>query len=511
MLHYADINAFPSPVVLQEAVVAPPHDTPGTSSSTPWLVVVALAIGITLARCAVPLIWTHQFDADEAIFGLMAKHLIEGRAFPLFMYGSPYMLGVEAWAAAPLFLLAGPSVVALRLPLLLVNAATAWLLVRILHKDAGLTPAAAFGASLPFVLAPPFLSTGAYMSASGGNIEPCLYVLLLWTLRRRPWWFGLVLALAFLHRQFSAYGAVALLCIQAMDRSLLRKATFERWLIVLLTFTASWETIDLVRVWSSPLGPGTSFASEGRGLFEQAARFACVAPSTMVGGVRTFVTEVVPLMTGLESHRPLGVVLGCALILGAIRVLWLLVTMPETRPVVSQLAPCVYIALTGLFSAMGYVALRCGVVNVETLRYSLITPLFFVGAGATFFLVESSRTGRRLATLALCAWSVVPVTQFGSLVGGHLREPPTSALAELASHLESRGITNPTGDYWDAYAVTFLSNERVHVASDGVVRIMQYEWEFDRQVDRLRISRAPCTAGGHEAVPGRYWLCRLEP
>ena len=33
------------------------------------------------------------FDSDQAIVGLMAKHLLEGRAFPLFFYGQEYMLG----------------------------------------------------------------------------------------------------------------------------------------------------------------------------------------------------------------------------------------------------------------------------------------------------------------------------------------------------------------------------------------------------------------------------------
>ena len=46
------------------------------------------------------------FDSDQAIFGLMAKHLSELRALPVFMYGQNYILGVEAWMAAPLFAVA---------------------------------------------------------------------------------------------------------------------------------------------------------------------------------------------------------------------------------------------------------------------------------------------------------------------------------------------------------------------------------------------------------------------
>src|SRR5437773_1090374 len=69
------------------------------------------------------------FDSDQAITGLMAKHLAEGRAFPLLYYGQHYMLGVEAWLAAPIFLLAGPSVLTLKLPLVAINIAIAVLLL----------------------------------------------------------------------------------------------------------------------------------------------------------------------------------------------------------------------------------------------------------------------------------------------------------------------------------------------------------------------------------------------
>src|SRR5947208_16676673 len=79
-----------------------------------------------------------QFDSDQAVTGLMAKHLSELRAFPVFWYGQTYMLGVEAWLAAPVMFLVGASVTALKLPLLAMNVAIALLLFRALTRDAGL-------------------------------------------------------------------------------------------------------------------------------------------------------------------------------------------------------------------------------------------------------------------------------------------------------------------------------------------------------------------------------------
>src|SRR5207245_10217645 len=76
---------------------------------------IAVAVAIVTFRSLVYLLFEQMgFDSDQAIVGLMAKHLSEGRAFPLFYYGQSYMLGVEAWAAAPFFLVGGATVRALR-------------------------------------------------------------------------------------------------------------------------------------------------------------------------------------------------------------------------------------------------------------------------------------------------------------------------------------------------------------------------------------------------------------
>src|SRR5262245_64327229 len=81
-----------------------------------------------------------HFDSDQAIAGLMAKHLSELRAFPVFFYGQTYVLAVEAWLAAPLFAIFGASPTVLKVPLLAMNVAIALLLVTTFERDMGLTP-----------------------------------------------------------------------------------------------------------------------------------------------------------------------------------------------------------------------------------------------------------------------------------------------------------------------------------------------------------------------------------
>src|SRR5215831_18339546 len=136
---------------------------------------------LTIARSAVFVFaGPSHFDADQAVTGLMAKHLSELRAFPVFWYGQTYMLGVEAWLAAPVMAILGPTITALKLPLLAINVAIVALLFHSLTEDGVDTWAAGF-VTLFFALAPP-ITAAHYLTANGGNVEPCLYILLLWRL-----------------------------------------------------------------------------------------------------------------------------------------------------------------------------------------------------------------------------------------------------------------------------------------------------------------------------------------
>src|SRR3954463_2817395 len=218
-----------------------------------------IAIGLALIVAARSAVFVFapgaHFDADQAVTGLMAKHLSELRAFPVFWYGQTYMLGVEAWLAAPVMALIGATVPALKLPLLAINIAIALLLFGALIDDGGLTPGRAAFATLFFALAPP-ITAAHYVTANGGDAEPCLYVLLLWRLRRRPVWFGAVLGVGFLNRQLTIYGAAALLLIEAARRTLFTREAARRWAIAFGTAAVVWMAVLVLRHYSSAAGPG---------------------------------------------------------------------------------------------------------------------------------------------------------------------------------------------------------------------------------------------------------------
>src|SRR5262245_1921282 len=217
----------------------------------------AIVVALVVARSAIFVFWDQSyFDSDQAVFGLMGKHLSEGRALPIFMYGQNYILAVEAWMAAPMFLLFGVSVASLKLPLLAINIAVALLFLRILEREAGLRPAFAASAAIFFVLPAP--GTAAhFLEASGGNLEPFLYVTLMWLTRRRPNWCGLIFGIGFLHREFTLYGLAALLVIEAADRSLLTRNGVVNRLKMLRTAAEVWLVIQFLQLHSSAAGPGT--------------------------------------------------------------------------------------------------------------------------------------------------------------------------------------------------------------------------------------------------------------
>ncbi|MFG1674759.1 DUF423 domain-containing protein, partial [Micromonospora sp. NPDC049282] len=77
-------------------------------------------------------------NSDEATMGLAALHIARGDDFPVWFYGQAYMGTLEAYLAAPLVAVAGPSVLVLRLPTLALYALfllLSWRLTRRLGGD----------------------------------------------------------------------------------------------------------------------------------------------------------------------------------------------------------------------------------------------------------------------------------------------------------------------------------------------------------------------------------------
>ena len=219
---------------------------------------------LILARSGAFLWWPHvHFDADQAVTGLMAKHLAEGRAFPVFQYAQEYVLVIESWLAAPLVALSGNATPELikSVPVAL-NLASGALLYHTLCRTLMLGSFAALIIVLPFAV-PGVGTAGDLTDALGMNIEPLLFTVLLWHLRERPLLLGLTAAVAILNREFTLYALVALACVELM-RDRWRVSVWRPHAVTAVAFVLVWSAVALLKQHSSPSGPGTMGVT-GRG------------------------------------------------------------------------------------------------------------------------------------------------------------------------------------------------------------------------------------------------------
>lgn len=481
-----------------------------------WLVA-ALLVVLVLFRSAVFILWEEaHFHADQAVMGLMAKHISEGRAFPVFFYGSNHLLAVQAWLAAPVFLLAGVSVATLKLPLLAINVAIALLLLRIFERDSGLRPALALVPILFFALPAPG-TTASLLEASGGNVEPMLYVLLLWLTRHRPALCGVIFGIGFLQREFTLYGLIALLAIEAFQGSLFSRDGLRRRLPMLRTAVEVWLLVQVLRYSSSAAGPGTTIADVARAhsnVTELTHRI-CLDLQTLPGGLWKLVTGHWPMLFGVGRQPVMdfsvdstlsqglpygGVVLAATMLLAAGGVVHRLSVERRWR---REYDFCAYLVLTGALSALGYVVARCGAVDV--MRYDLLSVVGGAGLGAWFLCAQQQRTVRTAWIGLACACALITTAASGRLLVDYVTHPHVGARRLIARHLEARGIRYGTSDYWLAYSLTFLTNERVILASEDLIRIATYQRIVNaHRGEAIRVSRTPCDGG--RPVAG-VWFC----
>jgi hypothetical protein len=490
--------------------------------------VLGAGIVIVVFRALVYLLFEQlAFDSDQAIVGLMAKHLIQGSAFPLFFYGQTYMLAVESWAAAPFFLIAGPTVVALRMSMLVWNIVFACLLMIGFVRDGGLRPWSAFVAALFFVAAPAAISL-QLMTALGGMIEPFVYIALLWYLRRHPIWFGAVLAIGFRNREFTLYAVPVLLVLELVMGDL-NRVRLREWLVSMAIFFAVWEAIEALKPLADLSGPGTrgqllgGFAgSQVDNLLE---RFVW-QPEALAERVMRMAPELVAWFAGSNpgyaglpiANRPwLTWISGGLVGLATGRLLFLLAigaarsSAPGVETRVQRLRAQVirapfafYILGVGIVAVVAFVAAR-PVLHPYS-RYVVLGVLIPVGLTATLLALERRHALQRIVIVAVVMWTALTLGDDAMLLAGVVRNPPASPNRQVADRLVERRIPVAAAGYWRAYVIAFLAREQVRVASNDWVRIQQYQQLFvDHLSEAVVISESPCVGG--EPVASLY-LCK---
>jgi len=480
--------------------------------------VVALACALVVFRAFVFVWWEQShFDADQAIVGLMAKHLLEGRAFPLFFYGQQYLLGVESWLVAPFFLVGGMSVATLKFPILLLNLIAVILLITGLERFVGLRPWQAGLASLFFILPPPSAAS-RLVQANGCNIEPFVYVLLIWFLRARPLWLGLVLGVGVLNREFTLYGFAALIAVEAWTRSLFSLDRLRGLALATLVAVGIWQAVQVLVPYASARGPGTSYAEVGvpTHAAEVQQRF-CWNPDDLPSRLTTLAGFQLPELFGAQSQPVVRVgiigstfqgvdglwpLLVATFTLVLARLSWL-ARSHITGVAGGSLAFGVYLLLIGSQSVIVY-GVTCGQRSHLTMRYMLLGLLAPAGIAACYLALERSRNLIRAFVAVVASWAVISAAAHFALLSEYVTDPPIAEYRLLTEYLDGHQVRHGRAAFWDAYAVTFLSNERVRLGSSDLVRVeeyvRQYEWHKESAVV---VSLSRCE--GPQVA--RWWVC----
>ncbi len=436
-----------------------------TVGLTHVLVGAGVAVGLGLR------VWVLQaegaLDADEAVWGLMSRHMLEGE-LPAFFWGQAYGGTQEALLSAPLVGMFGLHVLVIRIVPLAMWALAAVLVWRIGRRIMG-EPRARLAALLFWIWPTYFIwkSTRAHGFYGSMLVLGLAVLLLALRLSERESRRDLVLLGLALGCGWWASPQIVILALPSLI-----------WLV--------WERREIVRAWPAvAVGAvvGSSpwlVANVWHGWYslqlgdEQASRSE---------HLHNLVVATLPTALGLRVPFSLSwigsVYLGAALyVVALLGFLWLL----RSRP--TRLRPLLLIAL--LFPLF-YVLSPYAWLNAEPRYLVALSPVLALLIGWTL-------TTRRRAALVLTtalAFSVAGLIEMQrhDLSVIHAEGVPVpDDIQPLLRTLAAHGVENAYANYWVAWRIAFESDERIVGATTNELRV------------RIRDGRVD----PHDEEPGRH-------
>ena len=397
-------------------------------------------------------------DADEAIVGLMARHVLDGE-LSVFYWGALYGGSQDAILAAAVFAVFGSSVVALKLVSVAIFAAAAVLVWRVGRRTVG-EPAARIAAAL-FWLWPPFLvwwSTKERAYFGTGLVLGLLALLLALRLRERD-----------SRVDAAALGLVVGLGLWVTLQSWLLAVPAVAWLLWRrpAVLRLAWSAVPAALVGASPWLAWNLRHGWNAVVPESVAG----AESTYVGRLWDLFAAVLPTWLGLRVPYSLdwafGAVVGVGLLVVALAgFAYALVRRRRgLEPLLS-----VAVAFPFLYAASSFTFLK------TEPRY-----LVFLSPVIALLLGHALATRPRLAAAGLAAALAITIVGLRTLERQDLFTPEvheggvTTELAPLIDRLEREGVEHVFANYWLAYRISFESDERVIATSTGHVRYQPHD------------------------------------
>jgi hypothetical protein len=297
---------------------------------------------------------------------------------------------------------------------------------------------------------------------------------------------------------------------QLAARELFTAGAIRRWILALVMFVVVWDGVNALRPFADINGPGTRgeyIAGFGGSQIENLTNRIGQRPGDLPERARVFLRERLRSLVGAKRELD-GIAhqgrdwIGWLLLAGAAAALVRIAILARGVRM-ARFGFIWYVLGVGVVASVMFILARP--VTDSTHRYFLLALFVPVGLAAAWLAIEPSRRIRGGVVAGVLVWAAVSgidnYRQIARYAGGS--EP--NRIRELADALEARGLTVAEAGYWRAYKLTFLTGERLKIASDGYQRIREYRRLADAEGPRLlRLSEQPC-AGGEPLV--EHYLC----
>jgi hypothetical protein len=444
------------------------------------VVAAAVALGVVLR---VWFVGHEPIDADEAVAGLMARHILAGHA-NAFFWGQRYG-GVEPYLVAAMFWVAGPSVVALRLTPVLLDAAACLLLFLLARHLVARRELAALAAAAMWVAPQSAVWNSTLEYGFRGVTMVCGLALLALTRRAverdRPGWelagVGAAAGLGWWSSPEIVYFAIP------GGLWLLRWAWVQRRSIGAHAARAlSWAGAAVLAAAVGALPWLWDNLTTGFPSLNTASYHVPANSPGYAGRLAVFFKDAVPMALDLRTPgsgawsipTPAAVALyavGAGAVVAA--ALWCVARRSAGAALAVAVAafPFLFALIPGswLWESGRYVNFLVPLV----LLLVVVAADDMLSAGRLSTHVAAARRSGRVAlagAVVLVGVGVLGTVNFtklqralvppGVLFGPGGPDAPASA---LAAALERHGVTEGFADYWIAYKVDFLSGERLRI------------------------------------------------
>lgn len=427
-----------------------------------------------------------HWSSDQAIVGLMARHILHGTAHPVFYYGSAYAGTLESYYMAAVFSVAGSSVASYRTSLMILLALLSLIVYAIGRRVFDTTAALC---AVAYLAIPPFFflykgltSDGAYVSLAvlgAGLLYGAIRLDEVQALGRSGLrWFaliGLLAGLGWWVLSLIAYFYIAILLWFVIVRPG-AFIGFSRYFVFLAAFflgSAPWWWANVGRGWPSLHTPALargSVGAVGRGVLEF---FSPGVPCLLGARPVPRYPDVFPAASAIALLLFVGTVI--AAIRVGVRFRWGHDLRVAGEP--RRRARVLLLLLLSIVSMQVLVAF-----NPDTY---VMDPRYLYPFYAPFALLLGFAVSRVRETRL--AWAAVPIIAGVLVFNGVslLRAPrvdlltlqPTPVpLKDLVGVLDKLGITDVYTSYWTGYRLAFESQERIRAASfgDGVDQTDRY-------------------------------------